>query len=84
MAYTSGEASTILDVVEAINTMLVTTLGWTAKYTKNCTYDSKNRLCEAIYEGKGDGSDKIYLQIRVPTHYDSSISAETPNSVNNM
>ena len=84
MAYTSGEASTILDVVEAINTMLVTTLGWTAKYTKNCTYDSKNRLCEAIYEGKGDGNDKIYLQIRVPTHYDSSISAETPNSVNNM
>ena len=84
MAYTSGEASTILDVVEAINTMLVTTLGWTAKYTKNCTYDSKNRLCEAIYEGKGDGNDKIYLQLRVPTSYNNSNGTYIPYSVNNV
>lgn len=84
MAYVSGEASTILDIVEAINSMLVTTLGWTAKYKKNCNYDSASRLCEALYEGKGDGNDKIYLQLRVPSTYNPSDGTYTPNSVNNM
>lgn len=84
MAYTSGEASNILDIMSAINTMLVTTLGWTLKTSKNCTYNGTSSLCEAIWEGKGEGSDKIYIQLRVPTTYNTETLVYEPKAVNTM
>ena len=60
MAYTSGEASTLYDVFEALDTLLLG-IGWVQHDTKYTT-GSTPRLCQCIWEGKGDGSDRIYIQ----------------------
>ena len=63
MAYTSGEASTLYDVFEALDTLLLS-IGWVQHDTKYTT-GSTHRLCQCIWEGKGDGSDRIYVQGRM-------------------
>lgn len=79
MAYITGTGSNACDLLEAINTLLTTTLSssWSLKYSKNATYDGASRLAECIWCGNGDGNDKIYLQMRIPNTQDSGASTYT-------
>ena len=65
MAYTSGEASSAFDLLEAIDKLLIQ-VGWKRVVEEKSTkYDNTERLSYAIWEGTGGGTDKIYIQGRI-------------------
>lgn len=66
MAYVSGEASSIYDVIEKLDEMLVK-VGWTQHMVQKVSYNNNDRLMHCIWEGTGDGNDKIFLQALVDT-----------------
>lgn len=66
MAYVSGEASSIYDVMEKLDNVL-TGIGWTQHMVEKHEFNSVDRLSHCIWEGIGDGNDKIYIQAFVDT-----------------
>lgn len=65
MAYVSGNASTIFDLLEAMDSLLLS-VGWIKVDQEQREYLGENRLSYAVWQGTGDGNDKIYLQASVP------------------
>lgn len=65
MGYTSGAGSSIYDVLEAVDTLLQSE-GWVQEYSDTTTYQGATRTCQCIWKGSGDGTDKIYIQARIP------------------
>ena len=61
MAYDSGYVTDCYELINKIDTAVVGA-GWTAVQQ---SYDNTNRLNLVIWEGKGDGNDKIYIEMRV-------------------
>ena len=66
MAYVSGEASNIYDLLEAVDTLVTTTVGWTSIVKTTSKYHNVDRTSHCIWTAKGDGNDNIYMQIRIP------------------
>lgn len=66
MAYVSGEASSIYDVIEKLDELMVQ-VGWTQHMVQKVSYNNNDRLMHCIWEGTGDGNDKIFLQALVDT-----------------
>lgn len=66
MPYTTGEASNIYDVLEAIDDFVVTQAGWVKLDSKNQIYRDEERTGNVIWRASGDGNDKIYINIRIP------------------
>lgn len=64
MAYISGIASSIYDVIEQMDSLLLS-VGWSRVVTKNYTWGGVSRLGYAIWVGRGDGTDNVYIQARV-------------------
>lgn len=65
MAYISGEGSTAFDILEAMDNVLQSA-SWSRLEFKQTMYDGSNRTSYCIWEGIGDGNDKIYIQARIP------------------
>lgn len=65
MAYKIGQGATIFDIIEAMDEVLQQE-GWVVHEQSAQTYDGQARLSYAIWEGSGDGNDKIYLQAHIP------------------
>lgn len=63
--YVTGEGSTIFDVIEAMDTLLQD-VGWVRQVITTTTYDSRTRTSSCIWMGQGNGTDKIYIQARIP------------------
>lgn len=59
--YKTGEGKDIYDIIEGMNKIL-TDVGWVQHYK---IMSADNRLDHCIWEGSGDGTDKIYIQARV-------------------
>ena len=66
MAFVSGNASNIFDLVEAMDSLLLS-VGWVKVDSDTTTYLGDTRLSYAVWQGSGDGNDKIYLQAKVPS-----------------
>ena len=66
MAYTSGEASNIYDLLEAIDTLVTGTVGWNLIVKNTSKFHGVDRTSYCIWMAKGDGNDNIYMQIRIP------------------
>lgn len=69
MAYVSGYASSSYDIIEAIDSLLLS-VGWKSLSTDTTIYDGNTRMCYSIWEGSGDGTDKIYVQAKI---YDDDV-----------
>ena len=76
MSYTSGEANTSYDLLEAINTQVVNVQGWELVYSEQHEYSTKNRLSHCLWCAKGDGNDKIYIQARIPRSEERRVGKE--------
>lgn len=63
--YVTGEAATIYDVIEAMDNLLQD-VGWVRQVITTTTYDSHTRTSSCIWMGQGNGTDKIYIQARIP------------------
>lgn len=63
--YVTGEASTIFDVIEAMDSLLQG-VGWVRQVIGTTVYDGRSRTSYCIWMGQGNGTDKIYIQARVP------------------
>ena len=72
MAYVSGEASSIYDVIEKLDELMVQ-VGWTQHMVQKVSYNNNDRLMHCIWEGTGDGNDKIFLQALVDTKTNARI-----------
>lgn len=66
MAYVSGSAVNLYDVIEKMDETLLN-LGWVQHMHYTTQYDGNTRLYHCIWEGNGDGNEKIYIQARVDT-----------------
>ena len=66
MAYTSGEAGNIYDLLEAIDTFVTSTVGWNLVVKNTSKFHGVDRTSHCIWIAKGDGNDNIYMQIRIP------------------
>lgn len=66
MPYTTGEANSIYDVLEAIDEFVVTSAGWVRLDKKTQTYLDNERTGNVIWRAPGDGNDKIYVNLRIP------------------
>lgn len=66
MPYTTGEATSVYDILEAIDDFVVTQAGWVRLDSKNQTYRDEERTGNVIWRASGDGNDKIYINIRIP------------------
>ena len=66
MAYVSGSAVSLYDVIEKMDETLLN-LGWVQHMRYTTQYDGNTRLYHCIWEGNGDGNEKIYIQARVDT-----------------
>ena len=66
MPYTTGEATSVYDILEAIDDFVVTQAGWVKLDSKNQTYRDEERTGNVIWRASGDGNDKIYINIRIP------------------
>ena len=66
MAYVSGSAVSLYDVIEKMDETLLN-LGWVQHMHYTTQYDGNTRLYHCIWEGNGDGNEKIYIQARVDT-----------------
>ena len=64
MAYVSNTGTTIYDVVEAMDNLLVS-VGWIQHRRTTKNYNNQPRTDHVIWEGSGDGTDKIYIQVKV-------------------
>lgn len=67
MAYVNAEGSSIYDIIEKLDDVLVG-LGWSRHAVEHNTFNKVDRLSHCIWEGVGDGNDKIYIQCRVDTN----------------
>lgn len=65
MAFLYGEGSTAFDIVEAMNTALLDA-SWIQIIAQTRMYDGETRLSGCIWQGSGDGTDKIYIMARIP------------------
>jgi hypothetical protein len=61
MAYISGTAVSLYDIIENMDTVLVN-LGWTQHMHYTSEFQGNTRLVHCIWEGTGDGNEKIYIQ----------------------
>lgn len=66
MPYTTGEATSVYDILEAIDDFVVTQAGWVKLDSKNQIYRDEERIGNVIWRASGDGNDKIYINIRIP------------------
>ena len=67
MPYTTGEATNIYDLLEAIDSFVTSQAGWIKLWSKTYPYLEEDRLNNVIWMAPGDGNDKIYMNMRVPT-----------------
>jgi len=66
LAYTTGTGTTIYDLLEAIDTFITTGLTTATNWVnKSTVLSGSSRKKECIWEGKGTGTDKIYIGARV-------------------
>lgn len=65
MAYVATQGSTIYDIIEAMDDLLVG-IGWVQKRKETRIYNQQTRTSLVIWEGIGDGTDKIFIQARIP------------------
>lgn len=56
---------TVFDIIEAMDDLLVG-VGWTQCQRDTIIYEGSTRTRHVIWEGVGDGTDRIYIQARVP------------------
>ena len=63
--YVSGSAANVFDLLEAIDELLQN-VGWIRRSHDVVTYGGVQRTCFCMWEGHGEGNDKIYIQARVP------------------
>lgn len=61
LSYTSGEAVNYYELIDAIDDNLQK-VGWKQRVRN---LDTSGRLVHGIWEGTGDGTDKIYIQLRL-------------------
>ena len=67
--YVSGIAYNTCELLEVIDDLVTTKLGddnWKKLHEVKASYRGEEKLCEVVWEGKGDGTDKIFIQMRVP------------------
>ena len=76
LAYTTGYISTSYDLIEAINDLLLS-VGWKSVVSDTTTYSGATRLCYGIWEGEGDGNDKIYIQAKIYDDDPKSIAIDS-------
>ena len=67
MPYTTGEATNIYDLLEAIDDFVTSRAGWLRIWSKTYPYLEQDRLNNVVWMAPGDGNDKIYMNMRVPT-----------------
>ena len=61
MAYISGTASSLYDVMEYMDSTLVA-VGWIQHMVYTTEFEGQPRMYHCIWEGIGDGNEKIYIQ----------------------
>lgn len=71
MPYVNGEASTIYDVIDSLDSLLLS-IGWVQH---DIEYTS-GRLSQCIWEGTGDGNDKVYIQAKVDASTEKRIALD--------
>ena len=64
MAYKVGYASTTYELLKEINT-LMTNNGWAVLDSATTTFNGQTVPCYYVWQGSGDGNDKIYLQMKI-------------------
>ena len=62
--YASTECANIYDVIEFMDTNMQAA-GWTRLDIDHVTVDGASRTSYCVWQGIGDGNDKIYLQCRI-------------------
>ena len=67
--YITGTASNACELLEALDDFVVNKLGDSAWQRVHTKYIGSS-ICEAVWAGKGEGTDKIFIQARVPTLFD--------------
>lgn len=75
MAYVVGVGSTIYDIVENMDTLLQS-VGWVREEIETTMWNNQSRTSYCFWKGTGDGNDRIYLQVRVPTVRDADINSK--------
>lgn len=68
MAYKVGYASTTYGLLKDIND-LMTDNGWAVVDSATTTFNGQTAPCYYVWQGTGDGNDKIFLQMKI---YDDS------------
>ena len=64
MAYVYKEGTSIYDVIETMDDLMLNVLGtWSRSSSKTTMYEGKSRLSEVIWKGIGGGTDIIYLHV---------------------
>ena len=64
MAYKVGYASTTYGLLKEINS-LMTANGWSVLDTATTIFNGDTVPCYYVWQGTGDGNDKIYLQMKI-------------------
>ena len=64
MAYKVGYASTTYGLLKEINDFM-TKNGWVVLDSKTTTFNGQTVPCYYVWQGSGDGNDKIYLQMKI-------------------
>ena len=67
--YVTGTAKNAVELLDVVDTFLTTQLGdgnWKTMRREVLEYEGKIKPYECIWEGKGDGNDKIYLHMTLP------------------
>lgn len=72
MAYTSGEASTVYDLLEAVDTFVVNSANWVSVERHTSPFHGADRTSYCIWKAPGDGNDNIYMQARIPDGQDGA------------
>ena len=63
---------TIYDVIESMDDLLVG-IGWIQHMRETVVYKGETRTRHVIWEGNGDGTDKIYIQARIPDNNNTDL-----------
>ena len=61
--YITGTASNACELLEALDDFVVNKLGVRAWQRVHTKYIGSS-ICEAVWAGKGEGTDKIFIQAR--------------------
>lgn len=86
--YITGTGANGCDLLEAVDDLLTVKLPenarWVRVYEKRAYYRNESRLCEAIWQGKGDGNDKIFINMRIPNVYNKDLDVDIVTNVDRI